>query len=207
MKKIKLLIKRFTLITLSTLALLSINSCNLGPVYGYFDIYIDKALFGNLVEFSHNGELLTESYLGYDELYSFTADATEAKVQIDYNFEFNGELFSSTNGTGEPVILTAPEDGEIISQTYTYELRPTGLVDNPFLIFHLDEEDDSGGGDTPCDLAYYKGPEFNTQIDAQCKTAFLYDCVGNADGVAAACALYYQYDDGSPDFPDCPYCK
>lgn len=57
-----------------------------------------------------------------------------------------------------------------------------------------------------CDLANYEGPEFNIQVDAQCKTAFLYDCAGNKEGVATACALYKEWDDGSGNFPDCPYC-
>lgn len=63
----------------------------------------------------------------------------------------------------------------------------------------------SGSG--PCDMADYNGPIFNTQIDAQCRTAFLYDCQGMYSERDVACDLYYSYDDGSPDFPDCPYCN
>lgn len=183
------------------------SSCDFGPEYGYVNFYIDKALFGNIVEFSHNGELLTESYLGFDELYMFTIDAAEAEVEIYYNFEKDGQLFSSTSGAGAPVVLDAPEGSSIPSNSLSYELRPTGLEETPFLIFDLNEDEGPTGGSSPCDLVNYNGPEFNTQIDAQCKTAYLYDCVGNEAGRAAACELYYSWDDGSPDFPDCPYCK
>lgn len=53
----------------------------------------------------------------------------------------------------------------------------------------------------------YNDLEFNIQIHAQCKTAYLYYCVGNEVGRAAAWELCYSWDYGSPDFSDCSYCK
>ncbi|MBI1184825.1 hypothetical protein GC194_11160 [bacterium] len=63
-----------------------------------------------------------------------------------------------------------------------------------------------GGGGANCDMSNYKGPEFNVQIDSQCKTAYLYDCAGETDHRDVACRLYYEWDDGSGSFPKCPYC-
>jgi hypothetical protein len=58
-----------------------------------------------------------------------------------------------------------------------------------------------------CDLQNYAGPEFNTQFDSQCKAAYAYECAGNMEGVAAACAIYEQYQQQSNgQMPDCPYC-
>jgi hypothetical protein len=68
----------------------------------------------------------------------------------------------------------------------------------------------SGGGGGGCDLADYNGPEFDIQLDSQCKTAFLYDCAGEVQGVVTACALYESYRSlwqGPGSFPDCPYCN
>jgi hypothetical protein len=70
----------------------------------------------------------------------------------------------------------------------------------------VSKTNNSGTGAVNCDLNNYDGPNFNIQIDSQCKTAYAYDCAGNADGVTLACALYKQYQDEDPSIPDCPYC-
>lgn len=68
----------------------------------------------------------------------------------------------------------------------------------------------SSGGGVNCDPANYNGPEFNIQVDGQCKLAYLYDCEGNIQGRDAACSIYYDYGEsvwtGSGSLPKCPYC-
>ncbi|MGV6862382.1 MAG: hypothetical protein ACWA41_11460 [Putridiphycobacter sp.] len=73
----------------------------------------------------------------------------------------------------------------------------------------------SGGGSSSssssggCSSDDYNGPEFDTQVDSQCKTAHLYDCQGMTSERDAACDLYYSWESswtGSGSFPDCPYC-
>lgn len=69
----------------------------------------------------------------------------------------------------------------------------------------------AGGGSVNCDLANYDGPEFDIQVDSQCKTAYLYDCAGDITARNAACDLYYEYGNdvwtGSGSLPKCPYCN
>jgi|GEM_PF-3434098 len=69
------------------------------------------------------------------------------------------------------------------------------------------KKSDTSAGSSSDACGDYKGPEFNIQIDSQCKTAQLYKCAGNADGVTVACALYKQWQDQDSSIPDCPYCK
>ncbi len=63
-----------------------------------------------------------------------------------------------------------------------------------------------GGGTGSCDASGYDGPEFDIQVDSQCKAAYYYECIGNSQGVAAACAIYAQWKQDNPDIPSCPYC-
>lgn len=63
-----------------------------------------------------------------------------------------------------------------------------------------------GGGTGSCDESGYKGPEFDIQVDSQCKAAYYYKCVGNSDGVKAACAVYKQWQEDNSSIPNCPYC-
>lgn len=71
--------------------------------------------------------------------------------------------------------------------------------------------DGGGGSSANCDLAYYNGPEFDIQVDSQCKAAFVYDCVGEIEARNASCDLYYEYGNavwtGPGSLPDCPYCN
>ena len=67
----------------------------------------------------------------------------------------------------------------------------------------------SSGSGSNCDPNNYNGPNFNIQIDSQCKTAHAYKCAGNQQGVQTACGLYYSYESqwqGPGSFPRCPYC-
>ncbi len=68
-----------------------------------------------------------------------------------------------------------------------------------------------GGGTGNCDASGYNGPDFNIQVDAQCKAAYYYDCIGNNEGRDASCTLYYDYGNsvwtGSGSLPTCPYCN
>lgn len=66
-----------------------------------------------------------------------------------------------------------------------------------------------GGSSAACDLANYNGPEFNIQVDSQCKTAYIYDCQQLYQERDVACDLYYSWESswtGSGSFPSCPYC-
>lgn len=69
----------------------------------------------------------------------------------------------------------------------------------------------SSGGSVNCNIADYDGPEFDIQVDAQCKAAYLYDCGGDIKARNAACKLYYDYGNevwtGSGSLPKCPYCN
>ena len=64
----------------------------------------------------------------------------------------------------------------------------------------------SGSGGS-CGESGYKGPEFDIQVDSQCKAAYYYQCIGNNDGVKAACAIYKQWQADDKSIPNCPYCK
>ncbi len=68
-----------------------------------------------------------------------------------------------------------------------------------------------GGGSGNCDLENYNGPEFDIQVDAQCKAAYMYDCIGDYTARDASCDLYYQYGNdvwiGPGSLPECPYCN
>jgi hypothetical protein len=65
----------------------------------------------------------------------------------------------------------------------------------------------SGTGSSDCSLSNYNGPEFDIQLDAQCKAAYVYDCQNNQQGVDAACANYESFQQQDPTIPDCPYCN
>lgn len=67
--------------------------------------------------------------------------------------------------------------------------------------------DTGSGGTGSCDASGYNGPEFDIQVDSQCKAAYAYQCSGNAQGVAATCAIYKQFRDDNPSIPPCPYCS
>lgn len=63
-------------------------------------------------------------------------------------------------------------------------------------------KNDYGGGG--CD--FYAGPEFDIQIDGQCKAAFAYKCEGNEQGLRAACEIYKSWQQHQSGIPNCPYC-
>ncbi|MEO9477556.1 MAG: hypothetical protein ABJG41_18565 [Cyclobacteriaceae bacterium] len=183
--------------------LISFTACETDDEGGKIVIYADHDLFDSAPEFFYGGKSLTSEYLGIDALYSYTASVASKNAGIDYNYDFGGERFSSLAGEaavqGAKVMLRADDK----SGRNSYELRPTGDHDNPFLVFDLNE-DDGGSGDACGD---YAGPEFNIQIDSQCKTAQLYLCAGNSDGVTVACGLYKQYQAQDSSIPNCPYCN
>lgn len=86
---------------------------------------------------------------------------------------------------------------------FWYFINPDGEnYPGDYGYFKENESSSSGG----CANENYEGPEFNIQIDSQCKAAHVYTCSGNQDGVTVACALYKQYQDQDPSIPDCPYC-
>ena len=58
-----------------------------------------------------------------------------------------------------------------------------------------------------CGIENYTGPEFDIQIDSQCKAAYYYECVGNEEGKDAACAIYKQWQSKDSSVPNCPYCN
>jgi len=68
-------------------------------------------------------------------------------------------------------------------------------------------EADADNSGASCSEDDYDGPEFDIQIDSQCKLAFIYKCSNHAEGVAAACAIYQVYRNQFPDIPECPYCN
>lgn len=182
------------------------SGCKKQIDYGSIDIYIDRALFGNTVEFSYNGESL--SYYNYDDIYIFTANVNEENAAIDYTFDYNGQHFSSITGeavtTGSPVYLTAPEDGDIVSHSLSYELRPIGNVDEPFLIFDLNEEDNGVTGNwIRSDGASYL--KFSGSSIYLCNGTSLQEFSGTYDASANKATLvegstiltFYIYPEGS----------
>ena len=58
-----------------------------------------------------------------------------------------------------------------------------------------------------CDASNYAGPEFDIQIDGQCKAAYAYKCAGNQTGVEAACSIYKDFQRQDSSIPNCPYCN
>ena len=134
------LLKTFSLLVILSV---SFSACKKDPQYGEVDIYIDRALFENTPEFYYNGNPLQHS--SYGDIWVFEANVNEKEASIDYSFYYNGTYFSSIEGLGSPVILTAPEDGNVVTNTNSYELRPTGIMDDPFLIFELVPDDPSSG--------------------------------------------------------------
>jgi len=136
------ILKFLSIITILT-AVLVISSCNKDPQYGDVDIYVDRDMFESTPEFYYNGNPLQHS--SYGDIWVFTANVNEKEASIDYSFYFNGDHFSSIEGTGLPIILTAPEDGKVVSNTNSYELRPTGNSDDPFMVFELIPDDPSAG--------------------------------------------------------------
>jgi len=139
------ILKTLSLISL-LIVLIVFSSCNKDPEYGEIDIYIDRALFGNTVEFEYKGSPLT--YSSYGDIYVYTANVDESEASIDYTYDYNGNRFSSIEGQapniGLPVLLEAPEDGEVVTNTSSYELRPTGDLNEPWTIFDITPDD--GGG-------------------------------------------------------------
>ncbi len=123
--------------------MISFSSCKKDSQYGEIDIYVDRDMFENTPEFFYNGSSLNHS--SYGDIWVFEANVNEKDASIDYSFNFGGTYFSSIDGLGSPVILTAPEDGEVVSNTNSYELRPTGDMDDPFKIFELIPDDPSSG--------------------------------------------------------------
>lgn len=69
---------------------------------------------------------------------------------------------------------------------------------------HISSGDQGGAG---CSINNYNGPEFDIQIDGQCKAAFIYKCQGNEAGVRAACEIYRSWQQHQSGIPNCPYCN
>lgn len=67
--------------------------------------------------------------------------------------------------------------------------------------------EDGGSGTDGCGSSGYQGPEFDIQVDSQCKAAYAYQCAGNQQGVDAACAIYKQWQQQDSSIPNCPYCN
>lgn len=66
------------------------------------------------------------------------------------------------------------------------------------------DANNSGGS---CGEDDYDGPEFDIQIDSQCKAAFVYRCSGADEAADVACQLYQVYRDQDSSIPVCPYCN
>ncbi|PLX04614.1 MAG: hypothetical protein C0595_02640 [Marinilabiliales bacterium] len=130
-------------ISLILITIISFSACKKETKYGDVEIYIDRAMFESSPEFYYKGNPLQHS--SYGDIWVFEANVVEKEATIDYSFYFNGSYFSSIDGTGLPVILIAPEDGDVVSNTNSYELRPTGNSEDPFLIFELIPDDPSEG--------------------------------------------------------------
>jgi hypothetical protein len=64
--------------------------------------------------------------------------------------------------------------------------------------------DSSRGGDCS---GSYKGPDFDIQIDSQCKNAFAARCAGQDAVADASCKIYKSYQANDSSIPDCPYCN
>lgn len=103
--------------------------------------------------------------------------------------------------------VTAKLDPKVI---YDWDPSTSNLIDSGERTEKIDRSESSSSSNNSqagnCDLNNYSGPNFDIQIDSQCKTAYAYDCSGNQDGVAAACAIYNQYREQDPTIPVCPYC-
>lgn len=69
-------------------------------------------------------------------------------------------------------------------------------------LFGDDGDDDIAGCSTG-----YQGPDFDIQIDSQCKAAYAYRCQGNDAGVRAACEVYRGWQQHQSGIPNCPYCN
>ncbi len=138
-KKILTSISLISFLIVSTL----ISSCQKDPKYGEVEIYIDRAMFETTPEFYYNGSPLQHS--SYGDIWVFEANVNEKEASIDYAFYFEDSYFSSIEGIGLPVILEAPEDGDVVTNTNSYELRPTGDLNEPFMVFDITPDD--GGGD------------------------------------------------------------
>lgn len=65
-----------------------------------------------------------------------------------------------------------------------------------------DDDDEIAGCSTG-----YQGPDFDIQIDSQCKAAYAYKCQGNDQGVRAACDVYRGWQQHQSGIPNCPYCN
>jgi|GEM_PF-3553980 len=120
-----------------------LSSCNKDPQYGEIEIYVDRDMFESSPEFYYNGNPLQHS--SYGDIWVFEANVSEKEASIDYSFYYNRIYFSSIEGMGLPVILTAPEDGDVVTNTNSYELRPTGDINDPFKVFELIPDDPLSG--------------------------------------------------------------
>ncbi len=150
-------------------------------------------------------------------------------IQIDnpYNFDievgsnsFVGEVidaYGSKTITGDVVSEASLIATEVGDNTILGSTGSTGMVvfnpepDQQYRwtagTHTVRSESDQG---VDCDEDGYAGPEFDFQIDSQCRAAYIYDCFGDIAGKNAACDIYYDYGQdvwvGSDPFPDCPYC-
>jgi hypothetical protein len=93
-------------------------------------------------------------------------------------------------------------------------ISPDGIKtpgDNGYFANPSSSSGSGGSSGASCDLANYVGPEFNIQVDSQCKAAYAYDCAGMIDARDVACNQYYEYGNnvwtGPGALPTCPYCN
>ncbi len=69
------------------------------------------------------------------------------------------------------------------------------------------EADANNSGGASCSEDDYDGPEFDIQIDSQCKLAFIYRCSQADEAADVACSIYQGWRDQNPSIPACPYCN
>lgn len=154
-----------------------------------------------------------EDFIDYDQYFIdpdpyFTFDSIE--IYFDH--------LSDSRIAGE-VTLTFQHEGESATHivNFDYSKPGGGLIGNSYYTDGGGDGDGDGDGNGDgdgssgdCSIEDYNGPEFDIQVDAQCKAAYIYDCVGDEDARDAACALYYQYGEevwtGTGPLPECPYC-
>lgn len=171
--------------------------------------------------------LMTTTYSCIDEsekepdsiTYSITLHNTTDRTLTVTRITKEGEsiLYSQLNpnyfvdvymiaGKDDPQVIGAYQQGGALYGS-TVTITPE---DDDHYDWNLGESTISGGSGNPdgnCSLDNYEGPEFDIQVDAQCKAAYIYECSGNQAGVDAACEIYRMWQAQNPNIPDCPYCN
>lgn len=169
----------------------------------------------NFLKLKKSGLTFGVMLIGWSSVCLMTTSCTEEGA-CEVRIEANGYIYSCREGSNENACSNSSgadrvfhEGKSCASLGYSYKNSSGAYTAKPddFRTPGKNGAFQGSGGSAGLCTDEYEGPEFDIQIDSQCKTAYAYACSGAQQGVDAACAIYKAYQKDNPSIPNCPYCK